>query len=78
MDAFVDDNVTMAKRLKALGKDVGIDVLPGLSHGFLNFVQVINFISFHFIFSDSMNFFNHKMHFKNYIWFGLVWFLKII
>lgn len=53
MDAFVDDNVTMAKRLKALGKDVGIDVLPGLSHGFLNFVQVINFISFHFIFSDS-------------------------
>lgn len=40
MDAFVDDSVTMAKRLRALGKDVGIDVLPGLPHGFLNFIQV--------------------------------------
>lgn len=41
MDPFVDDNVTMAKRLKALGKDVGLNVLNGLPHGFLNFVQVI-------------------------------------
>lgn len=28
-DPFVDDSVTMAKRLKALGKSVGLDVLPG-------------------------------------------------
>lgn len=41
MDPFVDDSVAMAKRLKALGKDVGLDVVNGLPHGFLNFVHVI-------------------------------------
>lgn len=40
MDPFLDDSVTMAKRLKLLGKSVGLDVLPGLPHGFLNFVKV--------------------------------------
>lgn len=46
MDAFVDDIVEMAKRLRALGKDVGIDTLPGLPHGFLNFIQVFEIFSF--------------------------------
>lgn len=28
-DPFVDDSVTMAKRLKSLGNNVGLDILPG-------------------------------------------------
>lgn len=28
-DPFIDDSVTMAKRLKGLGRTVGLDVLPG-------------------------------------------------
>lgn len=42
MDPFVDDNVTMAKRLKKLGNSVGLDVLNGLPHGFLNLIQVLS------------------------------------
>lgn len=49
MDPFLDDNVTMAKRLQSLGKKVGLNVLSGLPHGFLNCVNVI--ISFEY----SMN-----------------------
>lgn len=30
----------MAKKLKALGHNPGLDVLPGLPHGFLSFVKV--------------------------------------
>lgn len=30
----------MAKKLKRLGVPVGLDVLPGLPHGFLSFVKV--------------------------------------
>lgn len=41
MDPFLDEGVTMAKRLKLLGTNVGLDVLPGLPHGFLNFVKVM-------------------------------------
>lgn len=40
MDPFVDDSVAMAKRLKALGKSVELNVLTGLPHGFLNLIQV--------------------------------------
>lgn len=41
MDPVIDDSVTMAKRLKKLGKNVELDVLSGLPHGFLNLIQVI-------------------------------------
>lgn len=41
MDPFLDDNVTMAKRLKSLGKPIELDVLSGLPHGFLNCVNVM-------------------------------------
>lgn len=41
MDPFLDESVTMAKRLKLLRTNVGLDVLPGLPHGFLNFVKVM-------------------------------------
>lgn len=37
LDPFLDDNVLFATKLKKLNKDVGLDVLPGLPHGFLNF-----------------------------------------
>lgn len=40
MDPFLDDCVEMAKRLKKLNKSIGMDVLPGLPHGFLSFVKV--------------------------------------
>lgn len=45
MDPFLDDSVTMAKRLKSLGKSVGLDVLSGLPHGFLSFINVIIYSS---------------------------------
>lgn len=41
MDPCLDDCIMMAKRLKALGIPIGLDVLPGLPHGFLSFVKVI-------------------------------------
>lgn len=40
MDPCLDDCVMMAKRLKSLGIPIGLDVLPGLPHGFLSFVKV--------------------------------------
>lgn len=40
MDPCLDDCVMFAKRLKSLNNVVGLDVLPGLPHGFLNFVKV--------------------------------------
>lgn len=41
MDPFLDESVTMAKRLKSLGRNVGLDILSGLPHGFLTFHKVI-------------------------------------
>lgn len=43
MDPCLDDCIMMAKKLKALGLSIGLDVLVGLPHGFLSFVKV----SFH-------------------------------
>lgn len=40
MDPCLDDCIMMAKKLKALGIPTGLDVLPGLPHGFLSFVKV--------------------------------------
>ncbi|XP_060532409.1 hormone-sensitive lipase isoform X2 [Cylas formicarius] len=37
LDPCLDDCVMFAKRLKRLGKDVTLDILQGLPHGFLNF-----------------------------------------
>ncbi|XP_044748109.1 hormone-sensitive lipase isoform X2 [Coccinella septempunctata] len=37
LDPCLDDCVTLAKKLKSLDKDVTLDVLKGLPHGFLNF-----------------------------------------
>lgn len=42
MDPCLDDCIMLAKKLKALGVPVGVDVLPGLPHGFLSFVKVIS------------------------------------
>lgn len=40
MDPCLDDCIMMAKKLKALGLSIGLDVLAGLPHGFLSFVKV--------------------------------------
>lgn len=40
MDPCLDDCVMLAKRLQSLNGRVGMDILPGLPHGFLNFVKV--------------------------------------
>jgi hormone-sensitive lipase len=40
MDPFLDDCVMFAKKLKKLGVAVSLDILDGLPHGFLNFIQV--------------------------------------
>ena len=37
LDPMLDDSVMFAKRLKAVNKEVHLDVLPDLPHGFLNF-----------------------------------------
>lgn len=42
MDPCLDDCIMMAKKLKVLGISTGLDVLPGLPHGFLSFVKVIH------------------------------------
>lgn len=47
MDPCLDDCIMLAKKLKGLGKSVGLDVLSGLPHGFLSFVKVF-FSSTHF------------------------------
>lgn len=41
MDPFLDDNVAMGKRFKALGISVALTVLPGMPHGFLKLIEVI-------------------------------------
>lgn len=40
MDPCIDDSVMFAKKLKRLGRDVKLDILEGLPHGFLNFSLV--------------------------------------
>lgn len=55
MDPCLDDCIEMAKKLKRLGIPVGLDVLPGLPHGFLSFVKVNSFIN-HF----KLNTMNNK------------------
>lgn len=40
MDPLVDESIEMAKKLKRLGNSVELSVLPGLPHGFLNFLHV--------------------------------------
>lgn len=40
MDPCLDDCVMFAKRLQSLNKRITMDILPGLPHGFLNFVKV--------------------------------------
>ncbi|XP_041981180.1 hormone-sensitive lipase isoform X4 [Aricia agestis] len=42
LDPCLDDCVMFAKKLKGLGNTVGIDVLEGLPHGFLNFSLMAN------------------------------------
>ena len=37
---MLDDSVMFAKRLKALGKEVHMELINDLPHGFLNFVLV--------------------------------------
>lgn len=41
-----------AKKLKSLGKSVGLDILEGLPHGFLSFVKV-SFRQFQFKFNRN-------------------------
>jgi hormone-sensitive lipase len=45
MDPFLDDCVMFAKKLKKLGVVVSLDILDGLPHGFLNFIQVGGYCS---------------------------------
>lgn len=40
MDPCLDDCVMFAKRLKSLNNKIDLDILQGLPHGFLNFVEV--------------------------------------
>ncbi|XP_055700252.1 hormone-sensitive lipase isoform X2 [Phlebotomus papatasi] len=40
MDPCLDDCVMFAKRLKTVGNPVGLDILEGLPHGFLNFTAL--------------------------------------
>lgn len=40
MDPCLDDCVMFSRRLRDLGCNVGLDILPGLPHGFLNFSLV--------------------------------------
>lgn len=47
MDPCLDDCVMFARRLKELGRPVAMDILPGLPHGFLNFVKVSGGSSVH-------------------------------
>lgn len=39
-----------AKKLKKLGNEVGLDILSGLPHGFLNFAMVDLFLFYFFDF----------------------------
>jgi len=40
MDPCLDDCVMLAKKLKRLGRQVSLEILEGLPHGFLNFTMV--------------------------------------
>lgn len=40
MDPCLDDCVEFAKKLQRLDKEVTLDILEGLPHGFLNFTKV--------------------------------------
>lgn len=40
MDPCLDDCVMLAKKLKRLGRQVHLQILEGLPHGFLNFTMV--------------------------------------
>ncbi|KAH8270790.1 hypothetical protein KR018_003898 [Drosophila ironensis] len=42
MDPCLDDCVMFAKKLKRLGRDVNLEILEGLPHGFLNFTMLSN------------------------------------
>lgn len=59
MDPLVDDSVAMAKKLKGLGISVGLDVLAGLPHGFLNMILVKFHNQYHLTIDCSF------LHFKN-------------
>ncbi|XP_029666898.1 hormone-sensitive lipase [Formica exsecta] len=39
-DPFLDDSVMFARKLRSLGNNVALDILPDLPHGFLNFLHV--------------------------------------
>lgn len=39
-DPCLDDSVMFARKLRSLGNKVTLDILPGLPHGFLNFLHV--------------------------------------
>lgn len=43
LDSFLDDNITLAKKLRDLNVDLQLDILDGLPHGFLNFSRVRSF-----------------------------------
>uniref|UniRef100_T1H8Z8 Uncharacterized protein n=1 Tax=Rhodnius prolixus TaxID=13249 RepID=T1H8Z8_RHOPR len=53
LDPFLDDCIEFAKKLRRVGNSVKLVVLPGLSHGFLNFSMVcmIFFVSIKNFFS---------------------------
>lgn len=57
MDPLIDDAIYTAKRLKGLGKPVGLDVLSGLPHGFQFLTQVQNSCQFSLIFHRSTHIF---------------------
>ncbi|XP_073981258.1 hormone-sensitive lipase isoform X2 [Rhodnius prolixus] len=42
LDPFLDDCIEFAKKLRRVGNSVKLVVLPGLSHGFLNFSMLSN------------------------------------
>lgn len=54
LDPCLDDVVMFAKKLKNLGNDVGLDILEGLPHGFLNF-SMVNFLIFLLFFLKLIN-----------------------
>lgn len=44
MDPCLDDCVMLAKKLKRLGRQVDLEILEGLPHGFLNFTMVCDYL----------------------------------
>lgn len=56
MDPLVDESIEMAKKLKKLGNSVQLNVLPGLPHGFLNFIHV-RLLGTIYTFQKSANFY---------------------